>query len=124
MPQQTENVLNVILSDLANEEPFATALNHWNRPSPVLTLEEYAGILFEQGETDLVMYQKVYPIISKRRDDFFQFISCSALTTYLQKIDSGFKVSFIGEFKRRIHKKFPNVNSIYAFKRVIVYGRF
>jgi trans-aconitate 2-methyltransferase len=124
MPQQTENVLNVILFNLANEEPFAKALSYWNRPSPVLTLDEYAEILFDQGGKDLVIYQKVYPIISKSPDDFFEFISGSALTSYLQKIDSNFRELFIEEFKRRIRERFPNVNSIYAFKRVILYAKF
>ncbi|RZJ49512.1 MAG: methyltransferase domain-containing protein, partial [Flavobacterium sp.] len=52
MPQQTENVLNKILLELVKEEPYAFYLNYWTRPSPVLTLDQYAKILFENGGHD------------------------------------------------------------------------
>lgn len=124
MPQQTENALNVILFDLADEEPYAKALNYWNRPSPVLRLDDYAEILFDQGGLHLALYQKVYPVISKHPNDLFDFISGSALPSYLQRIDEKFLEPFVSEFKRRIHLRFPKAASIYAFKRVILYARF
>jgi trans-aconitate 2-methyltransferase len=124
MPQQNENVLNKILLNLVQEEPFASYLKNWTRPSPVLTLDEYAKILFENGGKNLVLYEKVYPLISNEKDDFFDFISGSALTVYQERLNAVEFEELTAEFKRRIDKYFPIVPSIYAFKRLILYASF
>lgn len=50
MPQQNENILNRILLNLVQEKPFASFLNNWTRPSPVLTLDEYAKYFLKMEE--------------------------------------------------------------------------
>nr|WP_294783924.1 methyltransferase domain-containing protein [uncultured Flavobacterium sp.] len=124
MPQQNENILNKILFNLVQEEPFASYLNNWTRPSPVLTLDQYAKILFENGGKDLTIYEKVYPIISSNQDDFFDFISGSALTVYQERLNENEFEELSSEFKKRINTYFPNVPAIYAFRRLILYARF
>ncbi|TDW44332.1 trans-aconitate 2-methyltransferase [Flavobacterium sp. 270] len=124
MPQQNENVLNKILFNLVQEEPYASYLKNWTRPSPVLTLDEYAKILFDNGGKDLVLYEKVYPLISNKKDDFFDFISGSALTVYQERLKENEFQELSLEFKNRIDKHFPVVPSIYAFKRLILYASF
>jgi len=124
MPQQNENILNKILLQLVQEEPFVTYLKHWTRPSPVLTLDEYAKILFENGGTNLVLYEKVYPIVSNKKDAFFDFISGSALTVYQERLEEQEFAALSAEFKKRIDTYFPIVPSIYAFRRLIIYAKF
>ncbi|MDQ6527562.1 methyltransferase domain-containing protein [Flavobacterium sp. LHD-85] len=124
MPQQNENILNKILYQLVQEEPFASYLKNWTRPSPVLTLDEYAKILFENGSTGLILYEKVYPIISNQKDDFFDFISGSALTVYQERLKEEEFAELTTEFKKRIDAYFPVVPSIYAFRRLIIYAKF
>lgn len=124
MPQQTENVLNKILFELVQEEPFASYLNNWTRPSPVLTLDEYAKILFDNGGKNLVLYQKVYPLISTHKDSFFDFIAGSALTVYQERLKENEFQELSIEFKKRIDAHFLKVPSIYAFKRLLMYATF
>lgn len=124
MPQQNENVLNKILLDLVQEEPFASYLKQWTRPSPVLNLDQYAKILFENGGKNLVVYEKVYPLISGKKDDFFDFIAGSALTVYQERLSEDEFQELTIEFKKRIDQYFPKVPSIYAFKRLILYAAF
>lgn len=124
MPQQTENILNLILIDLVQEEPFTSYLNNWTRPSPVLTLDEYAKILFDCGGKDLVLYQKVYPLFSTHENSFFDFISGSALTVYQERLNENEFLELSTEFKKRIIKHFPTIPTIYAFKRLIMYANF
>ncbi|MBO9586978.1 MAG: methyltransferase domain-containing protein [Flavobacterium sp.] len=124
MPQQNENILNKILLQLVQEEPFASYLNNWTRPSPVLTLDEYAKILFENGGKDLILYEKVYPLISTKKDDFFDFISGSALTVYQERLGEKEFAALASEFKKRIDSYFPSLPSIYAFRRLIIYAKF
>ncbi|MCV2486599.1 methyltransferase domain-containing protein [Flavobacterium sp. SH_e] len=124
MPQQNENILNKMLFQLVQEEPFASYLKNWTRPSPVLTLDEYAKILFENGGKDLVLYEKVYPLISTKKDDFFDFISGSALTVYQERLKEKEFEELATEFKKRIDTYFPTVPSIYAFRRLLIYAKF
>lgn len=123
MPYQPGNTLNKILSGLAEEEPFKGYLNGWNRPSAVLTIDEYAQLLFENGIEELNLSQKVYPIIAEDHDTLFNFISGSALIPYLERLNEEQQKEFTTEFKTRIAASFPKLPAIYAFKRILMYGR-
>jgi trans-aconitate 2-methyltransferase len=123
MPYQPGNILNQILFEMAGEEPFKTQLNNWNRPSAVLTIDEYAQILFDNGIEDLNLSQKVYPIIAEDHETLFNFISGSALIPYLERLDDEQQKIFKTEFKQRIAKSFRKLPAIYSFKRVLMYGR-
>lgn len=124
MPQQNENILNKILLNLVQEQPFSSYLDNWTRPSPVLTLDQYAKILFDNGGKDLILYEKVYPLISNQQNDFFDFISGSALTVYQERLTESQFEELTAEFKNRIDKYFRNVPSIYAFRRLIICASF
>ena len=124
MPSQTENLLNSILLDLVQEDPYASALGNWKRASPVLSIDEYATLLFGQCGKDLTIYQKMYPLVAKSHDDLFGFISGSALVPYIERLPDSFQKQFSTEFKRRIKLNFPAIPAIYAFKRLIIYAIF
>jgi len=123
MPYQPENILNQLLTNLANEEPFRSQLGGWNRPSQVLTLDAYAQILFDHGIEELQISQRVYPIIADDHDTLFNFISGSALIPYLEKLDTEQQEAFTTAFKSRIAESFTQLPAIYAFKRILLYGR-
>ncbi len=122
MPYQPGNILNNLLFELASEEPFRSQLNEWNRASAVLTLDDYAGILFDNGMQDIQLMQKVYPIIADDSETLFRFISGSALIPYIERLHSEQSEAFTKAFKERISIAFPKFPAIYAFKRLFIYG--
>jgi trans-aconitate 2-methyltransferase len=124
MPCQNENLLNQIVIELVQEEPYKSALNNWKRLSPVLTMDDYAQILFENGGTDIIIYQKVYPMIANSHDELYEFILGSTLVPYFERLQGEIKDQFIKEFKNRIAKRFPKTPSLYAFKRILLHARF
>ena len=124
MPCQNENLLNQIVIELVQEEPYQKALNNWKRLSPVLTMDDYAQILFENGAADIIIYQKVYPMIAQSHDELYEFISGSTLVPYFERFEESVKNQFIKEFKNRIEKKFYKTPSLYAFKRILLYAQF
>lgn len=123
MPIQAENVLNKILFQLASEEPFRTQLDGWNRISPVLSIDEYVQIMFDNGLKDLNISVKVYPIIADDAEKLYQFISGSALIPYVERLDELDKENFISEYKKRIGGHFKSFPAMYAFKRLLLYGK-
>ncbi len=124
MPCQEDNLLNGLLYALAEEEPFRTALQGWNRRSPVLSMDDYAQLLFAQGGQEITVLQKVYPLIANSHDDLFQFISGSALIPYLERLEEPVKTQFVQAFQERIAATFPVVPALYAFKRILLYAQF
>ncbi|MBE4949060.1 methyltransferase domain-containing protein [Chryseobacterium culicis] len=123
MPVQKENILNQILTEMADEEPYASQLNHFNRDSPVLSMDDYAQILFDNGIQDIEIFQKVYPIIANDHEALYAFISGTALLPYLERLEGEQKENFISGFKSRIAERFTKYPAIYAFKRILMYGR-
>jgi len=123
MPVQPENKLNVILSDLVDEEPFKSYLKGYKRDSPVLSIDEYAQILFDGGLQELQILQKVYPIIANDHETLYNFISGSALIPYIERLEGEEKALFIKTYKERIAEHFPKLPAIYSFKRILLYGK-
>lgn len=123
MPVQTENVLNKLLLELVQEKPFVDYLHGWKRESPVLSIDGYAQIMFENGLTNLQIMQKVYPIIADDAQKLFDFISGSALIPYMERLSGNEQEHFVAEYKSRIQKGFKKFPAIYAFKRILLYGR-
>ena len=123
MPVQPENKLNKILLELVDEEPFKSYLNGFKRDSPVLSIDDYAQILFDGGLENIEIMQKVYPIIANDHDTLYNFISGSALIPYIEKLEGDQKELFIKTYKERIAIHFPKLPAIYSFKRLLLYGR-
>jgi len=123
MPVQNENLLNKILLALVKEKPFNNYLNGWNRASSVLSIDDYAQILFEAGLEDIEIVQKVYPIITPDVDTLYNFISGSSLIPYMGRLNNSQQELFVQAFKERIAEHFPKFPAIYAFKRLLLYGR-
>lgn len=123
MPVQKENVLNKLLIDLAGEKPFADYLKGWKRESPLLSIDEYARIMFAHGLNDIQIIQKVYPIIADSEEKLFDFISGSSLIPYLERMEEDEEEEFIAAYKSRIRAEFSSFPAIYAFKRLLLYGK-
>lgn len=123
MPVQPENVLNRLLQELVNEEPFVSYLKGWQRVSPVLSMDEYAQLLFDGGIKDIQLIQKVYPIIAEDHATLFNFISGSALVPYVERLGASEQAHFLATFQERIAQRFTKLPAIYAFKRLLMYGR-
>jgi trans-aconitate 2-methyltransferase len=123
MPVQPENKLNKILSELVDKEPFKSCINGFKRDSPVLSIDDYAQLLFDGGLEDIQIMQKVYPIIANDHETLYNFISGSALIPYIERLDGDERTLFIKTYKERIAAEFPKLPAIYSFKRILLYGK-
>ncbi|PWV46492.1 methyltransferase domain-containing protein [Chitinophaga sp. S165] len=124
MPSQKENILNQLLYKLVHEKPFHELLEASIRHSPVLSLDEYTRLLISNGAEDVVVYQKVYPIIAGSVETLYEFIAGSALEPYMERLQEPLRSDFARVFKDRIAQSFPASPMIYSFKRIILIARF
>ena len=123
MPVQHENLLNRILISLAGEAPYASIFAEFKRESPVLSIDQYAQLLFDGGLKDLHISIKMYPMVANSSSELYNFIAGSALQPYLDRLPNDVRDRFIDEFRFRIQKSFASYPAIYAFKRLLIYGR-
>ena len=124
MPDQHSNISNMLLNELAAEEPFATALQNWIRVSPVLSIDSYAQLFFENGSTSMTVYEKIYPLILQDADALFDWVSGTALIPYTERLHGETKDHFISEYKNRLQHNFKSVPVFYPFKRLILEATF
>lgn len=124
LPDQKQNLSNLILDELAAEEPFSSALQNWNRNSPVLDMERYAQILFENGGQQMTVFEKIYPLILKDSDALFDWVSGTALIPYTERLNGEIKEQFITAYKERLKSRFSKSPAFYPFKRIIMEAKF
>ena len=123
MPCQKENILNIILSELVQEQPYSDFLSGYHQESPLLSIDEYVKIMFDEGLKDLNISLRVYPIYANNETELYNFISGSALIPYMERLTVHEQELFVKEFLRRIKNYFEPFPSIYSFKRLLIYGR-
>lgn len=124
MPSQKENLLNQLLYELVHEPPYYEVLNSVIHHSPVLSLDDYNQLMFSNNAKDVVLYQKVYPIVAQSIETLYDFISGSALVPYMEKLQEPLKSGFTKTFKERIAGRFTSSPMVYSFKRIILVARF
>lgn len=122
MPFQRENILNNILLETVSEKPFIDLLEGFIQNSPILRIDDYAKLLFDNGLKDLSISLKVYPIVARSETDLYDFISGSALIPYMERLDDEGQKLLAAAFMRRIQAYFGSFPSIYPFKRILLYG--
>jgi len=122
MPLQKDNTLNKLLNKLVQEEPFQKELDGFRRESPLLSIDEYAQILFENGLSDINISVRTYPIIADNAKDLYDFISGSTLIPYMEKLDDKAQALLRQTFLARIEDHFKRFPAIYPFKRILMYA--
>jgi trans-aconitate 2-methyltransferase len=122
MPVQKENALNQLLSELVNEDPFVRWLNGFHRSSPVLDMDAYAQLLYDNGVQDFNVSLRIYPIIGQSEIHLCQFIAGSALIPYMERLDAAQQEHFRTEYVKRIRARFVTFPALYPFKRILMHG--
>ena len=122
MPCQKENVLNRLLFAMVNEKRFAAMLDGFARHSPLLTMDEYATMMFDSGLKHINLFIRMYPIVASNEDELYNFIAGSALIPYMERLDTVQQSEFSEEFRQRIRTHYAGFPAIYAFKRILMYS--
>jgi trans-aconitate 2-methyltransferase len=123
MPVKPENVIFQLLLQLVQESPFKEALDGWKRASPVLNIDRYTTLMFEAGLVDLQIIQKVYPVIADTVEVLYDYTAATTLVPYVDRLQPDLQSKLEEAFKERIANHFEKFPAIYAFKRMLLYGR-
>jgi trans-aconitate 2-methyltransferase len=124
IPNQPCNLTNQLLKELEEEEPFKTHFKAQVRPSPVLSMDEYATLFFENGSKSMVIYEKVYPLVLENSIALYDWVSGTALLPYISQLNETLKTSFIDRYQNKLLNRFPGSPIFYPFKRIIMEASF
>lgn len=124
VPSNHHHFTHESLQLLATKEPYFSALKGWTRTSPVLSIEAYAKLLFDEGGSEITVFEKVYPHILKDANALFDWVSGTALIPYLEKLPEELKADFTAVYKAQLSTRFQESPVFYPFKRTLMAATF
>ncbi len=118
IPSNHNHISHLLIRETAKEAPFNKILNGFERIAPVLSIEQYTKILFEQNAKNIIVFEKIYPHILENSDAVVEWISGTALVPYFEKLGEH-KPEFLEVLRRKMKKALPESPLLYPFRRIL-----
>jgi trans-aconitate 2-methyltransferase len=122
LPSNHNHISHQIYRETANEEPFKTVLNGFQRYAPVLSIDEYARLFFECGAEAINVFEKVYAHVLEDSDAVVEWISGTALVPYFERLGE-YKDSFVDALRVKMRLALPDAPVFYPFRRTLFSAR-
>lgn len=120
VPSNHNHISHQVYREVASQEPFSRALKGYNRQSPVLSIEAYASLLFQEQAQEITVFEKVYPHILQNAAAVVDWISGTALVPYFERLGDGLRYEFLDAIRKRMQKELPASPVFYPFKRTYI----
>lgn len=101
MPANFDYPTHSIARDLAKEQPFRSELETGREPS-VLTMEEYAKILYSLGLKKQIVRMQVYPHILESTESVVEWVKGSLLTYYQSRLSEESFQLFLEKYREKL----------------------
>lgn len=119
VPSNQRHPALVYIREVAREQPYAAALDGYNRDFPVLTVDRYADLLYESGGTDLTVFEKVYPHVLENADALAEWSLGTALVPYLERLPPELHEPFLNRYREKLRAHWPGSPVFYGFRRIL-----
>jgi trans-aconitate 2-methyltransferase len=123
VPSNHNHPSHTLILELADQEPFRSALGGWRRIPPVLTIDQYAELLFAHGALEITAYEKVYPHVLADADAMADWMSGTALVPYFERLGPELKEDFLAAYRERLGSLWPERPVFYPFRRTLFAAR-
>lgn len=122
VPSNHNHISHQIYRETAEEEVFKSVLQGFQRHAPVLTIDQYARILFDSEAEQITVFEKVYPHILENSDAVVEWISGTALVPYFERLGEH-KDEFVEAIRRKMRAVMPVAPVFYPFRRILFTAR-
>jgi trans-aconitate 2-methyltransferase len=119
LPSNHGHPTHTLIREIVAEEPFHSALDGWNRSSPVLSITEYAELLHENGGEEITVFEKIYASLLDDSDALAQWTSGTALVPYFERLPEKLHEPFMERYREKLAKIFPSAPVFYPFRRIL-----
>jgi trans-aconitate 2-methyltransferase len=122
VPSNHNHISHQLYRETASEEPFQSILNGFQRYAPVLSIDDYARLLFLSGAENIVVFEKIYPHILEDSDAVVEWISGTALIPYFERLGEH-KEEFVDVLRIKMRAALPDRPVFYPFRRTLFSAR-
>jgi trans-aconitate 2-methyltransferase len=124
VPAQHEDPTHVTADELAEAEPFRSALRGWRRVHSVQSPERYARLLHRCGFDDPTVRLIVYPHILASRAAVVEWMKGTLLTEYARHLPEELFARFVEEYRARL---LPTLEAaepyFFPYKRILCWAQ-
>ncbi|HJS19148.1 MAG TPA: methyltransferase domain-containing protein [Anaerolineales bacterium] len=118
VPSNHNHISHQVIRESAGEEPFKSILQGFQRYAPVLSIDQYAQILFDCGAENILVFEKVYAHVLEDSDAVVEWISGTACVPYFERLGKH-KDSFVQAIQGKLRKALPQSPVFYPFRRTL-----
>ncbi len=122
IPSNHNHISHQIIRETAGEEPFRTLLLGFQRYAPVLSIDQYAQILFDCTAQDIVVFEKIYAHVLEDSDAVVEWISGTACVPYFERLGDH-KDLFVTTIQTKMRAALPRSPVFYPFRRILFSAR-
>jgi trans-aconitate 2-methyltransferase len=119
LPSNHRHVTHALITEIACEEPFSSALGGWHRVSPVLTISEYAELLHANGGKAITVFEKIYPSLMENSDALAEWTAGTALVPYFDRLPAQLHEPFMERYRERLRLHYSFGPVYYPFQRTL-----
>ena len=123
MPANHHHASHVVAKEVAQREPFASALAGYTRQSPVLAPERYAELLHELGFSEQSVRLQVYGHVLGARTEVVEWVKGTLLTDYERRLSPELFQDFLREYRAAL---LPQLSAsepyFYPFARLLIWA--
>jgi len=123
MPANHDHPSHIVAAEVAQEEPFRSALKGYVRHSPVLPPERYAELLDTLGFSEQHVRLQVYPHHLESRDGVVEWVKGTTLTDYQKRLGPLYD-EFVDRYRAKLLPMLDiRMPYFFPFKRILLWGR-
>ncbi|MEP7288156.1 MAG: methyltransferase domain-containing protein [Chloroflexota bacterium] len=119
LPSNHNYFTHSVISEIASEEPYRTALAGWTRTFPVLPVDQYAELLYAHGGRELTVFEKVYPHVLEDADAVANWTRGTTLVPYFERLPQALHTPFMDRYRERLHEHWSGSPAFYPFRRIL-----
>ena len=119
LPSNHTHPTHTLITEVASEEPYLSAIGGWRRQSPVLSINEYAELLYESGASEITVFEKVYPSLLDDADALAEWTRGTTLVPYLERLPEELKEPFMESYRERLRALHSTRPVFYPFRRTL-----
>jgi trans-aconitate 2-methyltransferase len=122
VPSNHNHISHQIIRETAGEEPFRSVLGGFVRYAPVLSIDQYAQMLFDCGADDIIAFEKIYAHVLADSDAVVEWISGTVCVPYFERL-GGRRDDFVKVIQAKMHEALPQSPVFYPFRRTFFSAR-
>jgi trans-aconitate 2-methyltransferase len=124
VPAQHADATHVTAAEVADSEPYRSALSGWRKTEPVLTPDAYARLLYRCGFDDPIVRLIVYPHVLEARDAVIDWVRGTLLTEYARHLPPALFDRFVEDYGARLLPRLDAAQPFFfPFKRILCWGQ-